>query len=304
MSAQRLASVMARPSTSARTPGRSRRPKHLVFAMIGVRDHRVTRLANVVGLKTKPAELGVAVERVVHQRNGAQQREFAHDREDARKRRLLHAAPVGRAEHGNPQTRQPARQLGQLLHSPGRDGLIDFPCRRREPRVRIACEIEPRVYRDAMPTDGYAGPVQVAVGLAVGGLYDLVHVDACRVGESGEFVCQRDVDIAVGGFRQLGELSGLGAAEIPYAIRAGQIRAFVEVQDGAIEGFRALAAARVDSADKLRIPAQVRKDRPAGHSLRAVAEHEIAAEAQARARRPTLAQADAAWCAPAAWSRR
>src|SRR5712691_1939600 len=155
-----------------------RRHEGLVLGVISVHDHGVTRLADAVRLQPELAQLALAVERVMHHRGGTAQGKLADDGEDAGERGLLHAGPVGSAEHGHAEAGQPSGQPGERLHRLARHGVIDLTRRGREARARIAGQIELRVYRDAVPADGYARPVQMAERLAVGRLNDLVHVDA------------------------------------------------------------------------------------------------------------------------------
>src|SRR6266542_2002631 len=265
-------------------PGQVAGHQGAVLGVVGVDDHRVTRLAQPVRRQPQPAQLVVVIQRVMHQRGGAAPGKLAHDGEDAGERGLLHAGPVGGAKHGHPQAGHASGQLGEHLHGLSGSGVVDLTRRGRQPRCGVASQVEPRVHRDAVPADRDARPVQVAVRLAVGRRYDLVHVDACGAGEPGELVGERDVDVAVGRLGQLGELGGLGAAEIPHPVRPGQVLALVEVEYRLVEPRGALAAAGVDAADQLGIAPQVGEDRPAGHPFRAVAEQEVQPGAQARAR--------------------
>jgi len=61
-----------------------------------------------------------------------------------------------------------------------------------------------------VPAHGDAGTVDVAVGLGVARVDDLVHVDAVLRGEARELVGQPDVDVAVGRLGELGHLGRLG----------------------------------------------------------------------------------------------
>src|SRR5690606_5843115 len=116
---------------------------------------------------------------------------------------------------------------------------------------------------DAVAADRDARLVDVAVGLRVAGLDDLLDVDAVAVGEPRELVGQADVDVPVGGLGELGQLGRLGRAQVPDAVRAGQVVTGVEVEDRLVEGDTAGGGRLVDAADQLGVAAQVRED-PAG----------------------------------------
>ena len=62
--------------------------------------------------------------------------------------------------------------------------------------------------------------MDVTEGLAVRGLDDLIDVEPRCLSELGELVGQCDVDIPVCGLGQFGQLGCLGAAKVPYAVRA------------------------------------------------------------------------------------
>src|SRR5699024_12028868 len=101
---------------------------------------------------------------------------------------------------------------------------------------------------DALPIYGDAGPVDVGVGLGVGGGDHLVHVDAVGGGEGAELVRQGDVHVPVGGLGQLGHLRGLGAAQVPHPVRAVQVRPVVEGEHRLIELLGAVRARSRESA--------------------------------------------------------
>src|SRR5699024_6668833 len=123
--------------------------------------------------------------------------------------------------------------------------------------VRIGGQVQPRVDRDAVAADGDAGLVDVGVGLGVGGLDHVVHVDAVVLGEQGEFVGQGDVHVPVGGLGQLRQLTGLRAAQVPHPVGAGQVLALIERQGRFVELTGPLCALLGDRADQLGVPAQV-----------------------------------------------
>ena len=112
--------------------------------------------------------------------------------------------------------------------------------------------------RDAVAAYAYPRLVDVRVRLAVGRRDDFLDVDAGAVGESGELVCQRDVDVSVGRVRELAELGGLGAAH------GHDLR----VEHGVVEDGRASRGFRTDAAHELGVRGQVGEHRARIQPLR------------------------------------
>src|SRR5690606_18429642 len=96
-------------------------------------------------------------------------------------------------------------------------------------------EVQPRVDGDAVPTDGDAGTMDVAVGLRIARLDDLVNIDTVGRGEQAELVRETDVHISVGCLGELGHLRRFGGTEIPYPVRPGQVRTLIELQHRFVE---------------------------------------------------------------------
>ena len=134
-----------------------------------------------------------------------------------------------------------------------------------------------------MAADGDAGLVNVAVGLRVARLDHLVDVDARGRGVLRELVREPDVDVAVGGFGKLRHLGRFGAAEIPHAVAASEVRALVEVEHGLVEGNGTLGASGRESADELRVLAKIGEDTAGEHALGGEDKVEVGALGQARA---------------------
>ena len=99
--------------------------------------------------------------------------------------------PVGRPEDDDTVPRQPAGQArpAACTASAGTASLISLASG-REPGVRVARQVEPRVDRDAVPADGDARPVDVAERLAVGCLDHLHRRRGRGRREAGELVGQ------------------------------------------------------------------------------------------------------------------
>ncbi len=134
-------------------------------------------------------------------------------------------------------------------------------------------EQEMRVHRDAVAADPEARLVDVAVGLAVGGLDDLLDVDPDPLGVAGELVGEGDVHVAIGRVGELAELGRLGAAH-PDDLR---------VEDRGVEGGRPVAGGRPDPADELGVGGEVAEDGPAVQALRAEGDEEVLVGSQAAA---------------------
>ncbi len=144
------------------------------------------------------------------------------------------------------------------------------------------------------------------VGLRVRRLDHLVDVDPGRGRVAGELVREADVHVAVGGLGQLGELGRLGAARDPRRRSArGRSGALVEVEHLPRRTRRPSRRPRSDeSADELRVLAEV-GEHPAGeHALRREDEVEVDALGEARRSPRAAASTACASCRPGAWSRR
>jgi hypothetical protein len=109
--------------------------------------------------------------------------------------------------------------------------------------------------------------VDVAVGLGVGRLDHTVDVDAGALRIDRELVGQADVDVAVGGLRELGELGGLGRPEIPDAVGPVEIGTVVELEDLLVEGLGTRGALLGHPAHQLGVRAQVPEDAAGQHPL-------------------------------------
>src|SRR5690606_5584127 len=177
--------------------------------------------------------------------------EGLHGREDTGERGLLHSPAVGRAQHEHLGAVQVAVGGGQQVHGVLGHRGVRLTGGAHDGRGRVVPQVHPRVDRDAVAADRDARLVDVAVGLRVAGLDDLLDVDAVAVGEPRELVGQADVDVPVGGLGQLGQLGRLGRAQVPDAVRAGQVVAGVEVEDRLVEGDTAGGGRLVDAADQL-----------------------------------------------------
>src|SRR3712207_5849353 len=66
-------------------------------------------------------------------------------------------------------------------------------------------------------------------------------------------------------------------------VRAREVGALVEGQDGLVEGGGPRGAGRVDAADELGVAAQVREHPPGEHPLRGERDEEVLADAQTAA---------------------
>ncbi len=102
--------------------------------------------------------------------------------------------------------------------------------------------------------------MDVRVGLGVAGLDDALDVEARLVRVDGELVGQADVDVAIGGLGELGHLGRLGDAHCPTRRWDGQVIAFVEVEDGLVEGDAGSGAGLVQTTHELGVTAQVGED--------------------------------------------
>ena len=201
-------------------PGRSAGPSVRYSAWSACTTAASTGSPRWYGVKPRPRELLVGVQRVVHERHGAARVERLDGAEDARERGLLHAAAVGGAEHDDPRAGEVAvGALEQADRVVGHAG-VGGAGRRDDGRLGVGPQVQPRVHRDAVAADGDAGLVDVAVRLRVRCLDHLVDVDARGRGVAGELVREADVHVAVGGLGELGQLGGLGGAEVPDAVRA------------------------------------------------------------------------------------
>ena len=117
-----------------------------------------------------------------------------------------------------------------------------------------------------MAADTHAGLMDVRVWLAVGGFDCLRHVDADRIGIASEFVRERDVDVAIDAFRQLGELRGLRVAD---AQKTRRLKGLV------IEGLRLQPAGFIHGPNDLRICAQIAEDLAGRHAFRTGCEQHL-----------------------------
>ena len=82
--------------------------------MGGVQDRRIAWLAQAIWLQAELSEFGRAVKRVMYKGNCSMPREFAYCSEDARKRGLFHAVAVSCAKYRDPQSGQPAGEVGEF----------------------------------------------------------------------------------------------------------------------------------------------------------------------------------------------
>ena len=142
----------------------------------------------------------------------------------------------------------------------GRHAVVDRARDRRDPGLGVAGEVEPRIHGDAVPPDADTGTVDVRERLGVGGIDHPVDVDPGAVGEPGELVGERDVDVAVG---RLGELRQFGRLR-------GAHRADLGAEERAVQLDRALLARLAQTPDELRIGVEVLEDPARVHPLGAV----------------------------------
>ena len=77
-------------------------------------------------------------------------------------------------------------------------------------QIRRSGEQETRIHRDAVSPNAHAGLVDMTVRLAVGCLDDLLDIDAYPPRIRRQLVCERDVDIPIGGIGKLAQLRRLG----------------------------------------------------------------------------------------------
>ncbi len=173
-------SRMRRPSTTTCTPGKS--PAVTGRGTRRGRPGRRRRRPAARGRRaSQPSrgELVGGVHRVVHRdlRPGLAQ---GVDRgEDTGERRLLDATAVRGAEHGDPLAREVAAgRADREADGVGRHRGVGLARGAHDGGVGVVPEVEARVDRDAVPTHRDARAVDVAVGLGVAGLDDLVDVDA------------------------------------------------------------------------------------------------------------------------------
>ena len=239
-----------------------------VLGVVGLHDDDVGRVAEGVGRPAVPGELLGGVHRVVHGDLGPGGPQGLDGGEDAGERRLLDPAAVGGTEHRD--------ALAGEVATGGADGEADGVGRHRgvglargahDGGVGVVPEVQARVDRDAVPADRDAGPVDVAVGLRVAGLDDLVDVDAGPGGERAELVGETDVHVAVGGLGELGHLGRLGRAEVPDPVAALEVGALVELQHRLVELDGSRGALGGQPADQLGVLAQVGEDPAGEHPL-------------------------------------
>ncbi len=134
-----------------------------------------------------------------------------------------------------------------------------------------------------MTTDRDSGLVDVTVRLGVGRFDHLVDVDAVLARVAGELVGETDIDVAVGGLRELRQLRGLGGPEIPHAVRPGEVVALIEVEHRLIELESTAGSVSRQRTDQLRVLAQVFEDAAGEHAL--WREHDVEVDAFGEAAR-------------------
>ena len=206
------------------------------------------------------------------------------ERERTGERRLLDAAAVRQAEDRDGEPIERAEAGGEAADGVRGHGVVGAARSGGDLGVGITGEVEVRVDGDAVSADRDAGSVDVAERLAVARVDHLEDVDVVLIGVAGELVGEADVDVAVGRLGQLGQLGRLAAAEVPHAVRSGQVVALVELQRRFVERDRQLGAGLVDAADQLRIAAQVGEDPARVDAFRAERDEQIVAEPTARTR--------------------
>gem|GEM_PF-4973670 len=141
--------------------------------MVGLEDRGINRLTQPVGSEPERREFLVGVHRIMHQYFNALGLQDLDGGEHTRERGLLHPAPVGGAQyHHTPALQVTQHTLGQTDRIPGH-GHVRLAGGTHDRGLRVGVEVEARVDGDAVPADGDAGPVDVAVGLRVGGVDDL-----------------------------------------------------------------------------------------------------------------------------------
>src|SRR5699024_11384727 len=161
-----------------------------VGAVVGLHDRGVDVLAQVIGLQPVGSQLGVGEQRVVHEGAGAGLGERRYGRYHPGERGLLHSAAVGGTENDDGSLGQVAERTGEHAHGIGGHGHVRLSGGAHHCCVWVGPQVQPRVDGDAVPAHGDAGPVDVGVGLGVGGGDHLVHIDAVGGGEGAELVRQ------------------------------------------------------------------------------------------------------------------
>jgi hypothetical protein len=108
----------------------------------------------------------------------------------------------------------------------------------------------------------------MAVGLGIARLDDFVDIDAIRRREQRKLVSQADVDVSIGGLRELRHLCSLGRSEIPNAVRSDEVGSLVEVENRLVEVSRRGSPSLGQPPDQLRVLTQIGENASRKDSLR------------------------------------